>query len=369
MEDANTSPRLPRPEILGDGARLLLTVALSMIILFGLRFANDIILPIIVAGFLAVISYAITDILRRFLCFPHWLAVTSTVFVGFGVVFGLISVINFLADDLIRNLQGDIQMQFTIRFNELMDFLRLHGLEEQARSFIKSPHDMFDNKQIINITQIVGNKFFALTSLTALVLILMTFFLSEAPLFHRNMERIALNSDTKDKIVDAVLGIQRYLFIKTISSACTGALAGTLCYYTNVPFAFLWGFLAFVLNYIPTFGSILAAIPPIILAILLQDIPTAAIVMGGYLSINFAIGNGIEPLFLGKQFGISTSVVLLSVVIWGWVFGPVGMLLAVPMTVLMKLGLESSRDLSWMATLISDDPKPQHLIIREGQKE
>jgi len=365
MNTADKSPRLPRIEILGDGARIMLLIVLSMAILFGLRFASDIILPIIVAGFLAVISYAITDILRRFLRFPHWLAVTSTVFVGFGMIFGLICVVNFLASDLISNLQGDIQLQFTVRFNEFMDFLRLHGLEEQARNFVTSPQDIFDSKQIINITQMFTTKILSLTSLTALVLILMTFFLSEAPLFHRNMERIALNNETKAKIIDAVQGIQRYLFIKTVSSACTGTLAGLLCHYTDVPFAFLWGFLTFVLNYIPTFGSIIAALPPILLALLLQDPTIALSVMIGYVIINFIIGNCIEPLFLGKQFGIATTVVILSVVIWGWVFGPVGMLLAIPMTVLIKLGLESSRDLSWIATLISDDPKPQHLIIRE----
>ena len=113
---------------------------------------------------------------------------------------------------------------------------------------------------------------------------------------------------------------------------------------------------AYVLNYIPTIGSIVAAIPPILTALLMGGWGDCFIITGAYLTINFAIGNGIEPIFLGKQFGIATSVVLLSVLLWGWVWGPCGMLLAMPITVLIKLALENSRDLSWMATIVDDAP-------------
>ena len=122
----------------------------------------------------------------------------------------------------------------------------------------------------------------------------------------------------------------------------------------NVPFAFLWGVVAFVLNYIPTIGSIVAAIPPILLALLLGSWGDTFIVAAGYIGINFMIGNGIEPIFLGKQFGIATSVVLLSVLLWGWVWGTAGMFLAVPISVLIKLALENSRDLYWIAAIIDD---------------
>ncbi len=96
--------------------------------------------------------------------------------------------------------------------------------------------------------------------------------------------------------------------------------------------------------------------PPILLSLLLGSWGDTFLVAGGYVAINFTIGNGIEPLFLGRQFGISISVVLLSVMLWGWVWGPCGMLLAMPITVMLKLALKSSRDLSWVATMIEDAP-------------
>ena len=174
------------------------------------------------------------------------------------------------------------------------------------------------------------------------------------------MHRLPNSTKGKEDFTVALRGIQRYLLIKTIASATTGALAWWACAAWDVPFAFLWGVVAYMLNYIPTIGSIVAAIPPIIMALLMGGWGDAAVITVCYILINFMIGNGIEPIFLGKQFGIATSVVLLAVLFWGWVWGPCGMLLAVPIMVLIKLAMENSRDLSWVATIISDEV-PRHV--------
>lgn len=353
QEDVTVKPQVSA-HILGDGARLLIVVAMSLIIYFGARELRDIIVPVMAAGFLAIISYSITDIFRRVLRFPHWLAVIATMLIDFGLIFGIISLINFLISDFITILQGDITVRFAEKFDVVMSWMREHNLEEHARSLVKSPQDIFDSQQIIKFTQTLTGQVLGFMSTSALVLILMTFFLGEAPLFHRNLDKLPHRSDGKSQFLHAIMGIQRYLFIKTVACVCTGLLSWGLCFILNVPFAFLWGVLAAVLNYIPTFGSIVAAIPPILLGLILNDWSTGFLVALGYLAINGLIGNGIEPLFLGRQFGISTSIVLLSVITWGWAFGPVGMLLAVPITVLIKLALEHSRDLSWIAVMISD---------------
>ena len=103
------------------------------------------------------------------------------------------------------------------------------------------------------------------------------------------------------------------------------------------------------------------------LAFVLGDLGDGLIVAAGYIFINFMIGNGIEPLFLGRQFGIATSVVLLSVLLWGWVWGPCGMLLAVPISVMIKLALENSHDLAWVAALIDDNAKPSSEDIKDNK--
>ncbi len=341
---------------LGDGARGLLTLAAAIIVLYGLKMASAVLLPIMMAVFLAIISYSVTQLLRTYLRFPHWLAVIFTVAVDGGVLFGVVSLLRFLAADMATTLQGDVATHFAEKFNEVMQLLQSWGLDEHARRFVSSPRDIFDPQQVIAFSQAVAGQVVSFTSVSVIVLVLMTFILGEVPLFRRNFDRLPNSTEGKFQVMDAVLGVQRYLLIKTVASLCTGALAWWLCAAMNVPFAFLWGVLAYVLNYIPTIGSIVAAVPPILMALLLGSWGDTFFVAGGYIAINFAIGNGIEPLFLGRQFGISISVVLLSVMLWGWVWGPCGMLLAMPITVMLKLALKNSRDLSWVATMIEDAP-------------
>lgn len=342
----------------GEGARFLLTAACALIILFGLREARDLLLPIVMAIFLAVISYSMTDILRRWLRFPHWLAVFFTVVADAGLIYAAGSLIKFLAADMKNTFEGVFMTQMQEKYQSILAFLNEWGYGAEAQQFIHNPQEYINPKIILSLSQSLGSQVISMTSVTTLVLVLMTFLLGEAPLFMRNFRSLPNSVQGKSKVIDALKSIQRYLFIKTIASATTGLLAWWLCQTMNVPFAFLWGLVAFLLNYIPTIGSIVAAIPPILLGLILGDLGDGVVVALGYVIINFAIGNGIEPLFLGKQFGIATSVVLLSVLLWGWVWGPCGMLLAVPITVMLKLALENSRDLYWVAAIIDDNSTP-----------
>ena len=353
-----TETKRERIPYIGEGARFLLTAAAAVIVIMGLQAARSVLLPIMMAGFLAIISYAITKLLRKYLHFPHWLAVTSTVIADGGILFGVASIIKFLAADMKSTLQGDFTQRLMEKYNELMHWLGNFGLEEQARALVSSPQDIFDTQQLVSMVQAVSGQAISFVTTCTLVLVLMTFMLGEAKLFKRNLHRLPNSTKGKEDFTIALRGIQRYLLIKTIASATTGALAWWACAAWNVPFAFLWGVLAYVLNYIPTIGSIVAAIPPIIMALLMGGGGDAAVITLCYVGINFLIGNGIEPIFLGKQFGIATTVVVLAVLFWGWVWGPVGMLLAVPIMVLIKLALVNSRDLSWAATIISDEPPP-----------
>ncbi len=364
-EDNNE--RIPQQNNWGEGARFLLIAACAIIVLFGLKEARDLLIPIVMAIFLAVISYTVTDILRRWLRFPHWLAVFFTVVADAGIIYAAGSLIKFLAADMKATLEGDFLVKMEDKYQSFMQFLHDWGYGAEAQQFIHNPKEFFDAKMIISISQSLGGQVIAMTSITTLVLILMTFLLGEAPLFMRNFRTLPNSGQGKNKVIDSLKSIQRYLFIKTIASASTGLLAWWLCHAMNVPFAFLWGVIAFLLNYIPTIGSIVAAIPPIVLALVLGSLGDGLLVALGYIGINFAIGNGIEPLFLGRQFGIATSVVLLSVLLWGWVWGPCGMLLAVPITVMLKLALENSRDLYWVAVIIDDNAKPSKEDIKDNK--
>lgn len=146
--------------------------------------------------------------------------------------------------------------------------------------------------------------------------------------------------------------VQRYLFIKTLVSIATGLCAGIALALLGVDYAILWGLIAFMLNYIPNIGSIIAAVPPMLIAMIQLGPMTSLVIAFIYMIINTLFGSIVEPRYLGRSLGLSTLVVFVSLVFWGWVFGPVGMLLSIPLTMVVKIGLESSQKNRWLAVLL-----------------
>jgi predicted PurR-regulated permease PerM len=122
--------------------------------------------------------------------------------------------------------------------------------------------------------------------------------------------------------------------------------------------------LAFLLNYIPTIGSIIAAVPAVLIALVQLGPGEASAIAMGFLAINMIFGNIIEPRLMGYGVGISPLVVFIGLVFWGWVFGPVGMLLSVPLTMTLKLALESDKRTRWIAILIGSERDAQHALTR-----
>jgi predicted PurR-regulated permease PerM len=152
--------------------------------------------------------------------------------------------------------------------------------------------------------------------------------------------------------------VNQYLALKTLFSLATGILVWVWLRFHGVDYPLLWGILAFLLNFVPNIGSILAAIPAVLLAIVQFGGGRASAVAAGYLVINFVIGSVVEPRFMGRGLGLSTLVVFVSLVFWGWVLGPVGMLLSVPLTMVLKIALEGNDDTRWLAVMLGPEPAP-----------
>lgn len=227
--------------------------------------------------------------------------------------------------------------------------------------------------QVWNLGTDVVGRVIGFLGTSLVVIILTVFMLTEARMFARRMDAICeARGPNFMRILSALRDTQRYLGIKTAISLGTGFLAGTLCWAAGLDFYPLWGILAFALNYIPVVGSIIAGLPPTILALILKGPPEAVAVMGGFVLINTFLGNFIEPMLMGRRFGLSTLVVLMSVMFWGWLWGPIGMLLAVPLTMMLKVVLDNSDDFRWIAVAIGKEskrPSEEVRIISEGAAE
>lgn len=186
-----------------------------------------------------------------------------------------------------------------------------------------------------------------------LILLTVIFILAEAASFTRKLSDV-LSDPERDLPYFARFAenMNRYIAIKTSVSAVTGLIVTTMLWSLGVDFPILWGLLAFLLNYVPTIGSIIAAIPPVLLALVQLGPGPALGVAIGFVAINVIMGNAVEPRFMGRGLGLSTLVVFLSLVVWGWILGPVGMLLSVPLTMTAKIALEANPETEWIAHLL-----------------
>ena len=161
----------------------------------------------------------------------------------------------------------------------------------------------------------------------------------------------------------------RYLGIKTVVSIATGLLIGILTWTIGLDFPLLWGMLAFLLNYVPNIGSIIAAVPAVLMAMLQLGAGEAMAVAVSFLGVNMLFGNIIEPRLLGHGVGISPLVVFIGLVFWGWVFGPVGMLLSVPLTMALKMGLERDERTRWIALFLGSERDAEYALEKRRSEE
>lgn len=193
-----------------------------------------------------------------------------------------------------------------------------------------------------------------LLSNATVILITVIFMLLEASRFPAKLQAASGQRGPAPTHVDDIIGnVRRYMAIKTTTSLLTGALVTVLVVALGLDFPLLWGMLAFLCNYVPNIGSILAAFPAVVLALVADGPDIAAATACGYLAINCVVSYAVEPRFMGRGLGLSTLVVFLSLVFWGWVLGPVGMLLSAPLTMIVKIILEDFEKTRWIAILLS----------------
>jgi len=338
------------PETLPRGLRFLLSGASLVIIVAGLRSASTILVPLALALFVAVASLPLLNLLRG-AGLPRPLSILIVVLFDAAALFMLGWLVSLSAfevrDALPRYLSHlqELEAEAVLWFGQ-------RGVEVGVSPFgeLLMPERLFGIASFLlrGVTDIVTTVF--------LVILIFVFMLAEASSFPRKLKvLIGSGSSQVDRSAKIVREIQHYLAIKTLISAITGLTIGTATWALGLDFPLLWGLLAFLLNYIPNVGSIIAAFPAVTVAMLQAGPGLAALVAVLYLGVNFCYGSFLEPMLVGRQLGISTLVIVLSLIFWGWVWGPMGMFLSVPLTMGIRIGLENSEDLRWIAYLMTSD--------------
>lgn len=332
------------------GARFLLMLASGVVVVWGLQFAAPILLPFALAMFLAILSLPMVLWLVR-KRWPRPLAILVAVMVVMGV-FGLLIL---MAVQSLPELQTQMP-RYRSALEELWgrllgaldDFFNLPITELVGTEFL-APQSFFD------IAQYTLTRTTILVSQTFLVLLIMVFVLAEATVFPAKLRALTDGSPRgEERMEKVVVEVQSYLGIKTVISLLTGLLLGGFCWTMDLDFPILLGLVAFTLNYIPTVGSIIAAVPAVLLSLILNEgsVAPALGVASGYVVVNTIFGNIIEPNLMGRRLGLSPLVVVLSLLFWNFVWGPLGALLSVPLTMIVKIWLENTPDLRWIAVLL-----------------
>ena len=339
-----------RPET-HPGARTLFLLVCFIIIVAGLKAAAGVLIPIVLALFLAVASMpVVSTLLRRGVWGP--LAIALTVLLDALVLGGLVLLVTNSLGSLSEKVpQYAVLAQGLER--EWFEALEARGVPTSTLPGI----DFIEPTRIIAFTGDALQGIASALSLVFVAILVMIFVLAESTTFASKFEEI--RGGGRQGMVRAthiVKEVQTYLGLKFITSLATGACAAALCLLTGLDFVALLGLLAFALNFIPTVGSIIAAVPAVLLALVLHGQCTALVVALGYFAINTVIGHIMEPYIMGRRLGLSTLVVILSLVFWSWLWGLVGALLSVPLTVVTKITLQNVPDLNWIAILLDKVP-------------
>lgn len=353
------------------GSQMLVTLACLIVLIAGMRAAAGILVPVVYAFFLAVLSFPLMRWLTRHRI-PGPVALGVTLLVNLSVLAGLITLavrmlISFNAD-LPRYLRG--LQRYLTDFGVWLEDNGIEGAKELTTTFFDWNNIIgyaYQQDVLSRIGAMLGSTFGTLATIFAglvMILILMMFVLMEAPGTQRRMVAVRqAGGPDLSGLLRSVSDIQKYLGVKTLISALTGVLAGAWCWFFDLQYPLLWAILAFVFNYIPAVGSTAASIPAIIEALVQHGGSTAIGVAIGYGGINFALDNFVQPQLLGNRFGISALVVVLSAIFWGWLWGPLGMFLAVPLTMVIKVLLDNSEEFRWVSVAMSQKK------VRRGEVE
>lgn len=333
----------------------LVGFASLVIIIAGLKAASAIVVPFMLSMFIAIIFAPLLAWLASHKV-PIGIAVMLVVLLMVFSVGSLVIFVGSSLDDFYAALPG-YKERLANELSAVTELLSLVGISisaDQIRSY-------FDPSILM---QVVTNALSSLGGvLTNVFVVLMTvvFILFEAADFPTKLSAAMDDASGSLKRFDAFSkAVNQYLAIKTLVSILTGVVVGVWLWIIGVDFPLLWGVSAFLLNFVPNIGSIIAAIPAVMLAFVQLGGLASGLAALGFLVINLVVGNMIEPRYMGKGLGLSTLVVFLSLILWGWVFGAVGMLLSIPLTIIVKLALEANPRTRWIALMLGSHAEMPH---------
>ena len=331
----------------------LLSVVCFIIIIAALKASVAIVVPFLLSIFIAFICHSPLSWLKK-RGFNTHTAVTTIVAAVVGISFAIAGVVGKSIDSFTLALPG-YQEKILQSTHNIIDYISIYDINVSLDFITAYLDPTFFMLLVSNTLTGFGG------ALTDFVLILFTviFILSESSEFTKKIENIFINSNsTLENYKIFFENVNKYLAIKTVLSLLTATLVALLLLFFNVDYPLLWALIAFLFNYIPNIGSILAALPVLLLVSVTHTFIELTLILVGYIVINVSVGNIIEPKYMGRKLDLSSLVVFVSLIFWGWVLGPVGMLLSIPLTMIVKIAAENDNKTKWISILLGASNRP-----------
>jgi len=333
----------------------LVSFAAIVIILTGVSYAEDIISPLLIALFISALSGPVMFWLTAKKVPPGIavsLIIACIVILGFFMSSILGSSVHGFSDNL-PEYQKRLQ-EITHSIGLTLGHFGINiQLEELKKIFNLGKAMGLISTTLNQLLGALGNIFF--------ILMTVIFLLLELSSFRFKIKAISADpAQTMDHLYHVSKTVADYFKIKSLTSFLTALAVFIALTLMEIDFPILWALLAFLFNFIPNIGSIIAAVPVVLLALIQFGFFVAGEVIILYVVINSVVGNFLEPKFMGKSLGLSTLIVFLSLIFWGWLLGPVGMFLSVPLTMIFKIIMDNSEKTHWISVLLSNNDEEMH---------
>jgi predicted PurR-regulated permease PerM len=332
------------------GIRLLIGTAALVIILWGVNQAQSVVVLFLVSAFLAVIGTVPVLWLQR----KHIPSVAAVVIVVAAMITLLLS-IGAVVGASLSSLSTALPFYQT-RLHDLLSELNVLLARKGLAITDKFLLGYLNPGTMISVMTGLFTVMSSMLSSIVLIVFTLTFILLEASGFPAKLRLLQAHPKASfPQFTRFVNDIKRYVIIKTSMNLIAAILITIWLFILGVDFPVLWGFLAFILNFVPSVGSVVAAVPAVLLALVQLGVGSAALTAGGYVAIGMTLGNVVEPRIMGHRFGLSPLVVFVSLIFWGNLLGVFGALLCVPLTMTLKLACEESEETQWIAILLGPD--------------
>ena len=323
-----------------------IVMASVVVILAGAKSASEIIVPFLLSLFIAIILSPSYNFFNK-KGLPNSLSLTIVISIFIVFILLVAKLIGSSAQEFSSNIDFYNQQLLNI-FSNFTGYATKLGVEIPFEDI----SNIINTKQIMNFSTTLIKSIGSLFADGFVILLTVIFMILESNYFIKKLEYASLKSLSINHADEIMNQIKEYMVLKALISLLTGFIIWVALILVGTDYAFLWATLAFLLNFIPNIGSIIAAVPAVLLTLVQLGGVSALVVTMIYMAVNIVIGSVVEPKIMGRGLGLSTLVVFLSLLFWGWLFGMVGMLLSIPLTIMAKIIFNANDSTKWIAVFL-----------------